>query len=167
MFLKYKTVSPRGGCILEEAVKELVKKYEALVVISCKNGKDAATSIIEKLKKLIEINATLLSLDEWGKRKLAYEINKEKEAYYVIFTFESKSDFPAEFVRVCRITDGAIRTMVTKCLVKKRKKYHNSKVRKDNNISESTPPVSVEKSDNEELNPNDETLSESDGQGEC
>lgn len=163
MFLKHKAVSPGGGCILEETVKELVKKYEALVIISCKNGGDAVSSIIEKLKKLIESNAMLESVDEWGKRKLAYDINKEKEAYYVLFTFESKSDFPAEFVRICRITDGAVRAMVTNCLVKKHKKGRNSKAEKGNDVSEGTPVDSVNKSDDEEVK-SDETLNESDGQ---
>ena len=43
--------------------------------------------VVEKFKALIENNATLKNVDEWGKRKLAYLINKESEGYYVLFDF--------------------------------------------------------------------------------
>jgi small subunit ribosomal protein S6 len=92
---------------------KLSAKYEVMVVFSIKNGEDSVKSLVEKFKKLIEKNGTLENVDEWGKRKLAYEINYESEAYYVLYTFESKPDFPAEFDRVVNITDGVLRSMVT------------------------------------------------------
>ena len=153
---------------MEESVKEVVKKYEALVIVSCKNGGDAVSTIIEKLKKLIESNASLDSLDEWGKRKLAYDINKEKEAYYVLFTFTSKSDFPAEFIRICRITDGIVRAMVTTCFVKKDKKRRNAKVGKENKDQEGTLIESEgEVKDTEVKVESPENLNESEVGNEC
>ena len=63
---------------------------------------------------MIEANATLGEVDEWGKRKLAYAINYETEGYYVLYTFECEPEFPAEFERIVNITDDAMRTLVVK-----------------------------------------------------
>ena len=91
-----------------------MSKYEAVLVLSVKNGDEATQSLQEKFKALIEANGTLESVDEWGKRKLAYEINDEAEGHYVIFNFDSEPAFPAEFERVASITDGVLRTLVVK-----------------------------------------------------
>ena len=92
---------------------KLSAKYEAMVVFSIKNGEDNVKALVEKFKSLIESNETLEEANEWGKRKLAYEINDETEGYYVLYTFESKPDFPAELERVMNITDGVLRSMIT------------------------------------------------------
>ena len=92
---------------------KLSAKYEAMVVFSIKNGEDNVKALVEKFKSLIESNGTLEEANEWGKRKLAYEINDETEGYYVLYTFESKPDFPAELERVMIITDGVLRSMIT------------------------------------------------------
>ena len=91
-----------------------MSKYEAVLVLSVKNGDEATQSLQEKFKALIEANGTLESVDEWGKRKLAYEIDDETEGQYVIFNFDSEPAFPAEFERVAGITDGVLRTLVVK-----------------------------------------------------
>lgn len=88
--------------------------YEAVVIFSVKNGEDKIPALVEKFKALIEANGTLDSVDEWGKRKLAYPINYENEGYYVLYTFEAEPEFPAEFERIINITDDAVRTMVIK-----------------------------------------------------
>ena len=85
-----------------------------MLVLSVKNGDEATQSLQEKFKALIEANGTLESVDEWGKRTLAYEINDEAEGHYVIFNFDSEPAFPAEFERVAGITDGVLRTLVVK-----------------------------------------------------
>ena len=54
------------------------------------------------------------SVDEWGKRKLAYLINKESEGYYVLFNFISESEFPAELDRIYKITDGILRSLIVR-----------------------------------------------------
>lgn len=54
------------------------------------------------------------NVDEWGKRKLAYLINKESEGYYVLFDFESEAEFPAELDRIYKITEGVMRSMIIK-----------------------------------------------------
>ena len=80
---------------------KLSAKYEAMVVFSIKNGEDNVKALVEKFKSLIEGNGTLEEANEWGKRKL------------VLYTFESKPDFPAELERVMNITDGVLRSMIT------------------------------------------------------
>ena len=90
------------------------KSYETVVVISTKMGDEAVSALVQKFKDLIEANATLDGVDEWGKRKLAYEINKETEGYYVLFNFTSETSFPAELDRVYKITDGLLRSIIVK-----------------------------------------------------
>ena len=50
--------------------------YEAMMVFSVKNGEEGVPALIEKFKALIEQNGTLDSIDEWGKRKLAYVLSE-------------------------------------------------------------------------------------------
>ena len=89
-----------------------MQKYESMVVISTKQDEEAIKGLVEKFSSLISANGTLVSVDEWGKRKLAYMINKETEGYYVLFTFECEATFPAELDRVFKITEGLLRTMI-------------------------------------------------------
>ena len=91
---------------------KLSAKYEVMAVYSMKDGEDAAKALVEKFKKLIEKNGTMETVDEWGKRKLAYEIDDQTDGYYVLYTFESKPDFPAELDRVLNITDGVLRSII-------------------------------------------------------
>ena len=85
---------------------KISEAYETMAVYSLKNGEDG-------VKALIEANGTMESVDEWGKRKLAYEIDDQTEGYYVLYTFTSKPDFPAELDRVFKITDGVMRSLTT------------------------------------------------------
>ncbi len=88
---------------------KLSEKYEAMLVFSLKKDEEQIKALVEKFSDLIKSNGTLENVDEWGKRKLAYEINYEGEGYYVLYNFESKPDFPAEFERIVSITDGVLR----------------------------------------------------------
>lgn len=92
---------------------KISEKYEAMVVFSVNAGEDNVKGLVEKFKTFIENNGTVEEVNEWGKRKLAYEIDDQTEGYYVLYTFESKPDFPAEFERVLKITDGVMRSMIT------------------------------------------------------
>ena len=88
--------------------------YECVVVVTLKKGEEAVQSVVERFETLIEQNATLKNVDEWGKRKLAYLINKESEGYYVLFDFESEALFPAELDRKLRINEDVMRSMIIK-----------------------------------------------------
>ncbi len=88
------------------------EKYEAVIVFSLKNGEDAVKTLVTKFSDLIKEHAELIDIDEWGKRKLAYDINYESDGYYVVYHFDSKPEFPDEFERVVNITDGILRSLV-------------------------------------------------------
>lgn len=88
--------------------------YEAMMVFSVKNGEEGVPALIEKFKTLIEQNGTLDSIDEWGKRKLAYAINDEPEGFYALFNFSAVPEFPEEFYRVAGITDGVLRSLIVR-----------------------------------------------------
>lgn len=92
-----------------------MSKYESIIVFSVdKKTDEDVQALVEKFKALIEKNGTLESVDDWGKRKLAYLINDEAEGYYVLFNFECEPTFPAELERVAGITDGVLRSIVVK-----------------------------------------------------
>jgi len=86
--------------------------YETMMVFSVANGEEAAQPLVEKFKAMIEANGTLESVDEWGKRKLAYLIDDEPEGFYVLFNYQAPTEFPAELDRVAKITDGVLRTLI-------------------------------------------------------
>ncbi len=91
---------------------KITEKYEAIIVFSLKKDEEQIKALTAKFADLIKENGTLGEIEEWGKRKLAYEINYESEGYYVLYNFESKPDFPAELERVINITDGVLRSIV-------------------------------------------------------
>ena len=95
-------------------MEKIQNSYETVVVISMKLGDEGVTAMVQKFKDLIEANATLEGVDEWGKRRLAYMINKETEAYYVLYNFKSHAAFPAELDRIYKIPDGILRSLIVK-----------------------------------------------------
>ena len=92
---------------------KLSGSYEVMIVLSLSKGEEAVQANWAKFKALIEANGTIESVDEWGKRKLAYPINYETDAYYIVAGFTSGPEFPAELDRVLNITDGVLRSMIT------------------------------------------------------
>ena len=87
----------------------MANAYETVLVFSVKNGEDAAKALVEIFKVMIAKTGTVKEVDEWGKRKLAYDINYESEGYYVVINHDSEPDFVAELSRVLNITDGVLR----------------------------------------------------------
>lgn len=88
-------------------------KYETMLVTSSALDEEATTALVGKFKSLIEANGTIDSVDEWGKRRLAYPINDEVEGVYTVMQFTSGPEFPAELERVYKITDGVLRFLTT------------------------------------------------------
>ena len=87
-------------------------KYETMLVTSAALDEEASAALVGKFKTLIEANGTIDSVDEWGKRRLAYPINDEEEGGDTVIKFTSEPAFPAELDRVYKITDGVLRTMI-------------------------------------------------------
>ena len=90
------------------------EKYELMYIINPNLSEEETAAIVEKFKALVEQNGTLEEMEEMGKRKLAYEINYISEGYYVLVKFTSGPDFPAELDRVLGITDGILRSLITR-----------------------------------------------------
>ena len=92
---------------------KITGKYEVLYIVDPAQGEEGIAALVNKFKAMVEAEGTLSNIDEWGKRRLAYEINDLTEGYYVLMNFESKPDFPAELERVMKITEGVLRCLTT------------------------------------------------------
>ncbi len=93
---------------------EVINKYETVFIIDPTLSEEETAAVVDKFKTLIEKNGEVENVDEWGKRRLAYEINDHAEGYYVLITFSSKGDFPKELERIFRITDEIMRSIVVR-----------------------------------------------------
>ena len=92
-----------------------MNKYELAVVVSAKIEDEDRAATIEKVKEYItRFGGTVTEVDEWGKRKLAYEIQKMKEAYYYFIAFEGGSECPGEVENHVRIMEPVIRYLCVK-----------------------------------------------------
>ena len=87
-----------------------MNKYELAVVLSAKLEEDERTAALDKVKAYIErFGGTVTGVEDAGKKRLAYEIQKMREAYYYFIKFESESTTPAEVENVIRIMEEVIR----------------------------------------------------------
>jgi small subunit ribosomal protein S6 len=94
-------------------MEKKICSYETLFVVSGNVAEDAYVALKDKFLTLIGDNASEVTVNEWGKRRLAYPINYITEGYYVLVNFKSEPDFPRELTRVFGITEGIIRYMTT------------------------------------------------------
>ena len=88
--------------------------YEVVIVTSAKLGEEGSAELVNKFKALIAEHGTVESVDDWGKRRFAYPIQKQTEGYYTLINFESNPEFTAELDRRYQITDGILRTIIIK-----------------------------------------------------
>ncbi|HAE91500.1 MULTISPECIES: 30S ribosomal protein S6 [Tissierella] len=88
-----------------------MRKYEA-VFIFLPSEEEKRVQILERFKGIIEANGTIINIDEWGIRKLAYLIDDIGEGYYVLINFESTPEVIKELDRVARISDSIMRHMI-------------------------------------------------------
>jgi small subunit ribosomal protein S6 len=87
-----------------------MNQYESMYILKPDMEEEARKALIQKFANLVTENGGKLEkVDEWGQRKLAYEINYIKEGYYVLMTFEAPSEFPVELERNYKISDSIIR----------------------------------------------------------
>ena len=91
-----------------------MNKYESVVIINPSIDEEGVKSLVEKFSSLINNDGKLEKVESLGKRKLAYEVKKQKEAYYQVFYFEAKPELIAELERNYRITDDVIKFMTIK-----------------------------------------------------
>ena len=100
------------GPNVQKEVYRTMAKYETMLVTSAALDEEASAALIGKFKSLIEANGTIDSVDDWGKRRLAYPINDETEGVYTVIKFTADPAFPAELDRVYKITEGVLRTII-------------------------------------------------------
>lgn len=87
-----------------------MSKYELCLVVNAKIEDEAREAVVEKAKGYItRYEGTVTEVEEWGKKKLAYEIQKMKEAFYYFIQFDAESTVPAEIESRVRIMDNVIR----------------------------------------------------------
>lgn len=89
-----------------------MRKYEGVFIFVPNLEDEARNQLFDRLKSIIEADGAVSNVDEWGIRKLAYEINDILEGYYIIVNFESTPDTVNELDRVCKISDGIMRHMI-------------------------------------------------------
>ena len=92
-----------------------MNKYELAVVVSAKIEDEERAAVVDKCKALIErFGGTITNVDDWGKKRLAYEIQKMKEGFYYFIQFEAESSAPAGIGSRIRIMDNVLRYLVVK-----------------------------------------------------
>ena len=92
-----------------------MNKYELAVVVSAKLEEEERTATIEKVKEQIaRFGGTVTNVDEWGKKRLAYEIQKMREAFYYFIKFDAEPTTPGEVEKQIRIMENVIRFLGVK-----------------------------------------------------
>jgi len=92
----------------------VMRKYEAVYIISPTLDEEAVKAIVEKFSGLVSQYGELEKVEEWGRKKLAYEVQDQKEGYYVLMNFSANSEFPEELERNFKISEGVIKYLVVK-----------------------------------------------------
>ena len=92
-----------------------MNKYELTLVVNAKIEDEERLATVEKAKEYItRFGGTITNIDEWGKKRLAYEIQKMKEGYYYFIQFDADTTVPAEIEKRVRIMENVIRYLCVK-----------------------------------------------------
>ena len=92
-----------------------MSKYELALVVNAKIEDEAREAVVEKAKGYVaRYGGTVTNVDEWGKKRLAYEVQKMREGFYYFIQFEADATCPAEVERHVRIMDNVMRYLVVK-----------------------------------------------------
>ena len=87
-----------------------MNKYELAVIVSAKIEDDERAATMEKVKGYIErFGGTITNVDEWGKKKLAYDIQKMSEAFYYFIQFDADATVPYDVENHVRLMENVIR----------------------------------------------------------
>ena len=92
-----------------------MNKYELALVINGKVTEEVKNESLEKVKGFIErFDGTVEKVDDWGKRRLAYEIQKVREGFYYFITFEANAESPIQIERRIRIMENVLRFLIVR-----------------------------------------------------
>lgn len=87
-----------------------MNKYELALVVNAKIEDEERATVVEKAKEYItRFGGTITNVDDWGKKRLAYEIQKMREGFYYFIQFDASADCPAEIEKRIRIMDNVLR----------------------------------------------------------
>ena len=89
-----------------------MKPYELLLIITPDHDENEAEALTNQVKGIIESGGTLLKVDPWGKKRLAYPIQKRNEGYYVLYIFESAPSFVAQLNQALHVIESILRYMI-------------------------------------------------------
>lgn len=92
----------------------MANQYELVYVLSPLLGDEGIEATHEKVQALVAAHGTVEAVDVWGRRKLAYEIQDQKEGHYVVTTFQAPAEAPREIERVLKITEGVLRYLIVR-----------------------------------------------------
>ena len=92
--------------------EKILNSYETIFIVDATLEEEAVTQVKEKFTSLNSNNGTINNIDEWGKRRLAYEINDKTEGYYYLVDFTADGEFPKELDRQFRINENILRTII-------------------------------------------------------
>lgn len=92
-----------------------MNNYELALVVTAKIEDDARAEVVEKAKAYITRAAGVITnVEEWGKKRLAYEIQDQREAYYYFMHFEAETSVPAQVETDLRIMDNVLRYLIVR-----------------------------------------------------
>ena len=89
-----------------------MKPYELLLIITPDHDENEAEALTNQVKGIIESGGDLLKVDPWGKKRLAYPIQKRNEGYYVLYIFESAPSFVAQLNQALHVIESILRYMI-------------------------------------------------------
>ena len=91
---------------------KITGNYETVYVLNPNHTEEQIGAQVARFKTVVEANGTVSSVEEWGKRRLAYPIEDQTEGYYVLMTFTADPSIPQELDRIFRITDVVMRSII-------------------------------------------------------
>ena len=92
-----------------------MNKYELAVVVSARIEDEERTAVVDSCKALIErFGGAITEVDEWGKKRLAYEVQKMKEGFYYFIRFDAESTAPIEIENRVRIMESVVRYLIVR-----------------------------------------------------
>lgn len=90
-----------------------MRKYETVFILNPDSSEEKISDIVNKVSHIIDsYSGNIEGIDHWGKKKLAYEINKKSEGYFILMNFSSSEDLPKELDRNFKIMDDVIRHII-------------------------------------------------------
>lgn len=89
-----------------------MNKYEAMYIISPTVDEEQVKALVEKFNELISEHGEIEKVEEWGRKKLAYEVQDQKEGYYVLAYFTANPEFPTELERNFKINENILKYLI-------------------------------------------------------